>query len=295
MASKKNLKKAVNHKLKIDQLTALERDQVGYMARALVQATLPHRATSETFFKRTNGSYQLQLSKNDEKIGLPYGVYPRLILAYLSTEVVKTQQRTVVLGDSMSQFMKKLSIVPTGGRWGSINGLKEQVRRLANCNFKLSQVTIDEQGVHEEFENLSIAKSGSFHWAKNPDQQDLWESSITLSEDFYEEIVNHPVPIDLEVLKAIRRSPMALDIYSWLTFRTSYQKGRSKPIKWESLQQQFGADYPNTKQGTRSFKHKFLKHLNKVTKFYEGANVEIVDNGLVLNSGKPSVAKRLAK
>jgi len=34
---------------------------------------------------------------------------------------------------------------------------------------------------------------------------------------------------------------------------------------------------------------------NKVTKFYEGANVEIVDNGLVLNSGKPSVAKRLAK
>jgi len=88
---------------------------------------------------------------------------------------------------------------------------------------------------------------------------------------------------------------MALDIYSWLTFRTSYQKGRSKPIKWESLQQQFGADYPNTKQGTRSFKHKFLKHLNKVTKFYEGANVEIVDNGLVLNSGKPSVAKRLAK
>ena len=33
---------------------------------------------------------------------------------------------------------------------------------------------------------------------------------------------------------------------------------------------------------------------NKVTKFYEGANVEIVDNGLVLNSGKPSVAKRKA-
>lgn len=33
----------------------------------------------------------------------------------------------------------------------------------------------------------------------------------------------------------------------------------------------------------------------KVSKSYEGANVKIVDNGLVLNSGKPSVAKRLAK
>ena len=38
--------------------------------------------------------------------------------------------------------------------------------RLASCNFKLSQVTVDEDGVHEEFENLSIAKSGSFHWAR---------------------------------------------------------------------------------------------------------------------------------
>ena len=88
---------------------------------------------------------------------------------------------------------------------------------------------------------------------------------------------------------------MAFDIYSWLTFRTSYQKGRSKPIKWESLQQQFGADYPNTKQGTRDFKKKFMKHLEKVTKLYEVEKMEIVNNGLVLNSGKPSVAKRLAK
>jgi len=89
-------------------------------------------------------------------------------------------------------YTKKITSLKT---IDSIGFLDKVIRRLANCNFKLSQVTIDEQGVHEEFENLSIAKSGSFHWAKNPDQQDLWESSITLSEDFYEEIVNHPVPL----------------------------------------------------------------------------------------------------
>ena len=151
------------------------------MARALVQATLPHKATSDTFFKRTNGSYQLQLSKNDEKIGLPYGVYPRLILAYLSTEIVKTQQRTVVLGDSMSQFMKKLDIIPTGTL--GINQRAEGAgERLASCNFKLSQVTVDEDGVHEEFENLSIAKSGSFHWPRIRPARPLGVP-ITLSED----------------------------------------------------------------------------------------------------------------
>ena len=97
--------------------------------------------------------------------------------------------------------------------------------------------------------------------------------------------------LDLEILKALRRSPLALDIYSWLTYRTSYQKGRSKPITWKSLQEQFGSDYQDNAQGRRNFKKGFVKQLSKVCKFYEGANVEIVDNGLILNKGKPSVAR----
>ena len=214
-----------------------------------------------------------------------------MILAWLSTEVVKTQKQTVKLGSSMTSFMKKLDLMPTGGRWGNIPRLKDQVRKLANCTFNISQTTIDENGVTENVRNLVVAEESAFHWAKNPDQADLWDSSITLSDAFYQEIIEHPVPLDIEVLKALRRSPLALDIYSWLTYRTSYQKGRSKPITWESLQEQFGASYQDNAQGRRDFKKKFKKHLSNVCKFYEGANVEVVDNGLVINKGRPSVAK----
>ena len=264
------------------------------MARALVMATLPHKNTSENFFQRSNGGYKLTLSRNDPKVGLPAGTYPRLLLAWLSTEVVKSQKKEVVLGRSMSSFMKKLDILPTGGRWGSITGLKDQVRKLSNCTFSISQTTIDEDGVSELTKNLVVAEESAFHWAKNPEQSDLWDSTITLSEAFYQEIIQHPIPLDMEVLKALRRSPMALDIYSWLTYRTSYQKGRSKPILWESLQEQFGSQYQNNAQGSRDFKKNFLKQLGKVCKFYEGANLEIVSNGLRLNTGKPSVDKRVA-
>ena len=258
-------------------------------------ATLPHKPTTENFFQRSNGGYKLTLSRNDPKVGLPSGTYPRLILAWLSTEVVKTQKQTVTLGPSMSSFMKKLDIIPTGGRWGSIPRLKDQVRKLANSTFNISQTTIDEDGVTETTKNLVVAEESAFHWAKNPDQADLWDSSITLSEAFYREIIEHPVPLDIEILKALRRSPLALDIYSWLTYRSSYQKGKSKPITWESLQEQFGSQYQDNATGRRSFKHNFIKQLNRVCKFYEGANVEVVDNGLILNKGKPSVARVAAK
>lgn len=261
------------------------------MARALVLATLPHRPTAENFFQRSNGGYKLTLSRNDPKVGLPSGTYPRLILAWLSTEVVKTQNQTVKLGSSMTSFMKKLGILPTGGRWGSIPRLKDQTRKLANCTFNISQTTISDDGATENVKNLVVAEESAFHWAKNPDQADLWDSSITLSEAFYREIIEHPVPLDVEILKALRRSPLALDIYSWLTYRSSYQKGRSKPILWESLQEQFGSGYQDTAQGKRDFKKNFIKQLKKVSKFYEGANVEIVDNGLRLNKGRPSVPK----
>ena len=61
---------------------------------------------------------------------------------------------------------------------------------------------------------------------------------------------------------------------------------KSPRAVWESVSGQCSG-----KAGRRNFKKGFVKQLSKVCKFYEGANVEIVDNGLILNKGKPSVAR----
>ena len=72
---------------------------LGYMARALVQATIPHSRTEGTTFVRTNGDYRLSIISTT---GLPYGSIPRLLLAWFATEAVRTKSREIVLGGSLS-------------------------------------------------------------------------------------------------------------------------------------------------------------------------------------------------
>ena len=44
----------------------------------------------------------------------------------------------------------------------------------------------------------------------------LWESKIYLGEAFFNEIISHPVPIDMNTLTALKRSSLGLDLYLWL-------------------------------------------------------------------------------
>ena len=57
-----------------------------------------------------------------------------------------------------------------------------------------------------------------FWWnPQRPNQPSLWESKIELSEKFFNEIIRHPVPIDMNILHALKRSSLGLDLYLWLT------------------------------------------------------------------------------
>ena len=101
----------------------------GYMARVLVQATMPHSATSERQFLRTIGNLTISITALGTQ-PLPFGSYPRLLLAWLSTEAVRTRQSKIVMGDSLSSFMGKLGLLPTGGRWGSIPRFRQAAQSL---------------------------------------------------------------------------------------------------------------------------------------------------------------------
>ena len=59
---------------------------------------------------------------------LPYGTLPRLLMAWGSTEAVRTQSRELVLGDSLSEFMRTLGIYNSGGH--PKTRLKNQMQRL---------------------------------------------------------------------------------------------------------------------------------------------------------------------
>ncbi len=256
---------------------------LGFLARAMVQATLPHKKVAGNEFERKNGAYTLHLLA-PAKVGLPYGTVPRLLLAWLTTEAVKTRSRELELGDSLSGFMRELDMVPTGGRWGSIGRLKDQTGRL----FASTITAVYMDGEKTAILNRAIADKAVLWWdARRPEQAALWRSTVTLSEQFYAEVIEHPIPVDLRALKALKKSPLALDVYCWLTYRASYAK-RPSTIPWQALAAQFGSDYARL----RDFRAAFLAELWKVATVYAGAQFEVTEAGLVVKPSLPHIARK---
>lgn len=278
-----SVEKLISEALAIEAEAAKEAGALGFMARALVQATMPHRRAAGTEFVRHNGAFTLSML-SPSAVGLPYGSVPRLLIAWLCTEAVKTRSRELVLGDSLSGFMRELDLVPTGGRWGSIGRLKEQTKRL----FSTTVSCIYEGEDKTALLGYRVADKALLWWdAKRPDQGSLWASTVTLTEPFYREVVDHPVPVDMRALKALKRSPLALDLYCWLTFRMSYLK-RDTEIPWAALAAQFGSDYGRL----RAFKEALLGELRKVQAVYPEARVGTGDYGLLLKPSKPHIPRK---
>lgn len=280
---KESIDKLVNEVLAIEQEEAYRAGAIGYMARALIQATMPHSRIDGHEFKRRNGAFKLTILA-DSEVGLPYGSIPRLLMSWITTEAVKTQQRELILGQTLSEFMAELDMIPSGGRWGSITRLKEQMKRLFSAYISCTY----DDGKNWGIRNVMPVERAELWWdPKNPHQSAMWESKLLLGDTFFQEIIESPVPIDMRALKTLRQSPLAIDIYCWLTYRMSYLR-RITPIPWPALQVQFGANYKDIRQ----FKRKFLNQLKKVLFVYPDARVKDEGDNLVLLPGKSHIHKQ---
>ena len=281
----RNIEKLIQEALAIEAEEARQAGALGYMCRALALATMPHSRQEGTEFIRHNGAFSMtMLARSD--IGLPYGVIPRLVIAWVTTEAVKTKKRELTLGDSLSHFMSELDMAPTGGRWGSITRLREQLRRLLAASV-MAIYDADDSWSHRSIQMFSESQ---LWWdPQRPSQAGLWESMLILGEDFFRDVTERPIPVDMRALKALKKSPMALDIYVWITYRMSYLS-RPTLIPWPALQAQFGSSYSGTAQGLRDFKKGYRKAMNKVLTVYP-ANAEDRPDGLLLRPGRTHVRK----
>ena len=216
----------------VDQLVeASEADpDLGFMARMMALCSLPRtNPGNRKEYKRVNGPFTLYMIAGGGS-KLPFGNLPRLILAWLSTEAVRTQSRELVLGRSLAEFMRTLGIYHnSGGRGGVRTRLRNQMERLFCAYVQL--IYEDEYG--KQFASSPIADRGEF-WRnlKRPDEPVLWESKIELGEKFFQEIISHPVPIDMNTLKALKRCALGLDLYLWLVYRTFPLRAPLRPCGW---------------------------------------------------------------
>ena len=262
--NRKNIDKLIEEAWEIERTSAQEAGRLGFMARSLAIATMPHRKVAGNEYKRTNGSFSLcMLAPSD--VGLPFGSVPRLLMTWLTTDALRTKEREIVLGPSLSDFMRKMKMTPTGGEWGSITRLRDQMERLFACS--IHGIWRDEK--RSKISNFVVAEDADLWWdPKSPEEAALWKSTVLLGEKFFREIVEHPVPIDLRAVQALRRSPLAIDIYTWLTYRMSYLREDMR-ISWPGLQGQFGSSYALNGQGPRDFRRAFRRELKKALLVYQ--------------------------
>lgn len=278
----------------IDRQPAIECNSLGFASKVFVQATLPHRDPGPVpLWGRQNGDFAFTIQPgtrsgkdgSPEQIGLPYGTIPRLLLIWMATEATRTKKRELTLGHTLSRFMSQIGLIPTGGRWGTVTRLKEQMERLFSSRISFSFQNREERGELFAFSPMNIGKATLWWDSKNYAQGSSFESSLVLSEEFFDQLVSSPVPIDMRAIGALRQSPLELDIYTWLTHRMSYLRRRTPTIFWENLATQFGSEYKEL----RNFRLNFIRCVKNVLSVYPEARIELVDGGVVLKPGKTHI------
>ena len=285
---------ALHHFTLSDQVNQLveasEADpDLGFMARLMALCSLPRtNPGNRKEYIRRNGPYTLGMSAGINN-KLPYGNLPRLLLAWISTEAVRTQNRELILGRSLSEFMRKLEILSSdsGGAWGIRTRLRNQMRRLFRCTVSL----IYEDERRDASVSSLVAARTEFWWnERKSDQSSLWESKIYLGEQFFNEIINHPIPLDMNILKALKRSSLGLDLYMWLTYRTFSLK-RPMRLSWPRLYWQLGVDPSRASNNVtvQRFRKDCLRELKKIKSAWPGLKYATAKGVLVVSPSKPAI------
>ena len=189
----------------------------------------------------------------------------------------------MVLGSSMAKFMARLDLCRTGGPRGDITRLRNQAKALFASTIS---ATFEGDGRWTD-DGFRVASHTDLWWdPRNPDQDTLWESCVTLSHEFFTEITRRPVPVDMAALRTIKDSPMAIDTYIWMAHRLSYLK-KDTLIPWPLLELQFGAGYART----RDFRRKFGLRLREVKSVYPAARWTVTARGLRLHPSPTPVGR----
>jgi len=276
---------------------------LGYFARSLVQATLPYKEPDPNlpvWFRQAEDvalmikpGYYIDRSGDkpeSKSIGYPYGSIPRLLIAWISTAVKLQQQRELVLGKQLSEFMTAIGLDKhTGGKTGSITRLRDQMKRLFAADMAIVRGGSPEDA---SFSNskYSVADSTNLWWdPQSPEQAGLWESTVVLSEKLYKELIENPIPIDLRALAALSAAPMAIDLYSYLTWRMFNLK-KATTIPWEALWVQFGSN-SDSENAQKKFKQLFKATLERVLLVYPEAKATPVKSGLYIAPSQTSIPR----
>jgi hypothetical protein len=288
-------------------------DELAYITTFLINATLPLEdpPTGTRLWTRhfddKRGRVQVIFEAGSEPtpdggercFGLPYGIYPRILLAWIISEALTTKSRVLTLATpdpladkrlprSFSAWMRDaLGVVPKGGQKGSITLLRKQMTRLFNL-----KITVTINGKESRFRVLPIkGDTGFFDPNLDHGARLTKPLQLILDEDFFIEILKTSSPTHLTVQKELAAlgACLSLDLYRFLTLKQyallMSQARVPELISWERLEGMFG----HANKHKRNFRSAIVAALELLDPLYPDHNAEPCPGGLRIRPSKPHI------
>jgi hypothetical protein len=249
-----------------------------YQHSIFCQTYFPYRdpGVNVRLWERRNGQVHLEIGAGrvmhptQQKIvdiGLPFGPKARMILMHLNRTAIVTQSPTIEVGRSLTHFVERILGFSSHGR--NIRTVKEQLTRLSASSIRMG-FALDGHAVTV---TSGIVKAFDLWMPKDDRQRVLWPSTISLSLDYFNDLIEHAVPVDEVHIAALSHSSLALDIYNWLAQRLHrIPVERPQTVSWLSLHEQFGQGY--APERLFNFRRVFRTALREVLTVYPAARVE---------------------
>ena len=243
-----------------------------FMPSFLVSTTLPHRQPAGSEFTRVNGMVRTTLVA-PKRVGLPFGTYPRLILIHLATAAKRANSRKFPVGRTINELLRQMRIGESGGARGEATRAREQLDRLCSTSF--------------------VTTHNSKYGGSMMDVADRWLEKtgnaleVVLSDRFFTQVAESAVPLDAVILNKVRRSPLSIDAYGWLTHRMNTVDKRTANT-WRNIEKQFGSEYSEPRQ----FRRRFRQAVERVKAAWPDLAVEFEERTVVLSPTRPSVSSR---
>ena len=290
-------------------LTALQRtdaldiepisEDLSYYPLAFISCALPYQDPRKRSDRLTNLTEAFSWSRHDgvlsmsldagsyidgdgtKRFHLPYGLYPRVLLMWLTTSALRHQSRTFPLPSSARGLLSELNI-----QWGP-GRARDVITQLRALLATQCVVTYREQRgdnfVDISEERFTIGTKARLRFSTDADSQDFdphQPSQVELSEQFFQHITSgHIAPVVMTRWQALISqggSPLAADLFLWMTMRAP-QIHTDTRVSWDNLRSQLGSVVSPGRE--RDFAATVTRALGRVAEVYPEMNFSVVGSG----------------
>lgn len=203
------------------------RQNLGFSSRPFVLCGLPVKRPPPgcLLHERRNGQFILQVTGHPS-YGLPWG-QDRLVPIFLATLAVRQQSPRITFG-SAAEMLDTFGMQQGGSQY---RRLVAAFQRIFGATIFFGTDTQRERAAVVHRARFNFMTEARIWYSRDPDQRllpDDCQNRIVLSDEFYHEVLSHPIPTDLEAAKALSSSPAALDLFMWLSYRCFTARGKER-------------------------------------------------------------------